>query len=55
MITITRNTSEQEVQSMQGMAFSHEAKQELTTLEAFREQLKEDLRAISEIDWTGKR
>ena len=55
MITITRNTSEQDVQSLQGKAFSYEAKQEPTTLEAFKVQLKEDLKAIGEIDWTQKR
>lgn len=55
MITITRNTSEQEAQNMQGMAFSYEVKQEPTTLEDFRAQLKEDLKAIGEIDWTKKR
>ena len=54
MITITRNTSGQDAQSMQVMAFSYEAKQEPTTLEAFRTQLKEDLKAIGEIDWTKK-
>ena len=55
MITITRNTAEQDAQSMQGMAFPYEVKQEPTTLEAFRAQLKEDLKAIGEIDWTKKR
>ncbi len=56
MITITRNTSEQDVQSLQGKAFSYDhVKQDSATLEIFRTQLKEDLKAIGEIDWTKKR
>lgn len=54
MITITRNNTEQETQGLQGMAYSHEIKQEPTTLETFRTQLKEDLKAIGEIDWIKK-
>ena len=54
MITITRNNSEQEAQSLQGMASTYEIKQESTTLEAFRAQLKDDFKAIGDIDWIKK-
>ena len=54
MITISRNNTELESQSSQGKAFSYEVKQEPTTLDAFRAQLKEDLKAICEIDWIKK-
>ena len=54
MITITRNNVEQETKSLQGMASSFEVKQETTTLETFRAQLKEDFKAIGEIDWIKK-
>lgn len=53
MITITRNTSEQDVQNLQCKVFSYnQVKQESATLETFRAQLKEDFKAIGEIDWT---
>ena len=54
MITITRNNSEQEVQSLQGMASTYQIKQESTMLDAFRNQLKEDFKAIGDIDWIKK-
>lgn len=55
MITITRNTSEQDVQSLLGKAFSYDhVKQDSAALENFRAQLKEDLKAIGEIDWTKR-
>lgn len=54
MITISRNNAEQESQSLQGKAVSYEVKQEPAALDAFRAQLKEDLKAIGEIDWIKK-
>ncbi len=54
MITVTRNNAEQEVRSSQGMAFSYEVKQEPITSETFRAQLKEDFKAIGEINWIKK-
>jgi hypothetical protein len=53
MITITRNSTEQETQCL-GAAFSCDVKQEQTLLEDFRAQLKEDLKAIWAIDWIKK-
>lgn len=54
MITITRNNSEQEAPKLQGTASAYEIEQESTTLEAFRAQLKEDFKAIGDIDWIKK-
>lgn len=54
MITITKNNTEQDAQSLHGGASSDVVNQQPTTLESFRAQLKEDLKAIVEIDWIKK-
>lgn len=54
MITITKNNTEQDAQSLQGGVSSDVVNQQSTSLESFRVQLKEDLKAIDEINWIKK-
>ena len=54
MITITKNNTEQDAQSLQGGVSSDVVNQQSTSLESFRVQLKEDLKAIGEINWIKK-